>query len=156
MAIEEFSRDLGYLDKFFEKLEGHASTVGGNAGGRLLELLAEERKRWDEIRGLLGGAPGVETTAAVEASPTTGADAVEPTRKPAPASPSSPAPAPAPSGDLEDLAPVAVHAPHPYTRALQMGLSALPKAELREAPAPRGATPRAQQTFTVGSLRRKS
>lgn len=147
MAIEEFSRDLGYLDKFFDKLEGHASTLSGEAGPKLLSLLGEERKRWDEIRSLLAG--GSVTSEGREAKP------VEPGKDPAPAPPQ------APSGDTEDLAPVAAHYPHPYTRALHMGLSMLPRGEpprqqpAASAPAPAAAGPRGQKTFTVGSLRSK-
>lgn len=137
MAIEEFGRDLGYLEKFFDKLEGHASTLGGSAGTRLLELMAEERGRWAEIRSLLTGG---------EAKPT------EPTAPPAPS----------PTGDPQNGAgpgPVVAHVPHPYSRALETGLAMLPRAEIGQAPP---ATPareepsRGPKVFTVGSLRRKS
>lgn len=52
---EDFSRDLGYLEKFFEKLEAHAGTLGGASGQRLRTLMSEERKRWGEIRSLIAG-----------------------------------------------------------------------------------------------------
>jgi hypothetical protein len=71
MAAEQgggaFATDLGYLDKFFEKLERHASAMtDARAAGRLRGLLAEERARWAEIRALLAGrdpppAPGART-----------------------------------------------------------------------------------------------
>lgn len=54
-ADDSFARDLGYLDKFFDKIEAHAASVGGASGARLKELMGEERARWREIRGLLGG-----------------------------------------------------------------------------------------------------
>jgi len=67
-----FSRDLGYLDGFLDKLEAHAGDVGGAAGARLAALMVEERTRWQEIKALLGGgAPVVtasDTPAAVSAT----------------------------------------------------------------------------------------
>lgn len=50
-----FERDLGYLDKFFDNLDAHAGTLGGEGGARLKQLVGEERARWTEIRALLGG-----------------------------------------------------------------------------------------------------
>ena len=50
-----FERDLGYLDKFFDGLDAHAATLGGESGARLKQLIGEERTRWGEIRSLLGG-----------------------------------------------------------------------------------------------------
>ncbi len=50
-----FERDLGYLDKFFDGLDAHAATLGGESGARLKQLVGEERVRWGEIRSLLGG-----------------------------------------------------------------------------------------------------
>lgn len=73
-----FATDLGYLDKFLDKLERHASAmVDARAAGRLAGLLAEERARWAEIRALLAG------EAAPEASPGPAALA-EPARREAP------------------------------------------------------------------------
>jgi hypothetical protein len=52
-----FATDLGYLTKFLDKLDRHASAqADARAKARLSALLAEERARWEEIRGLLGGA----------------------------------------------------------------------------------------------------
>lgn len=51
-----FATDLGYLEKFFAKLERHASAMtDAGAASRLTGLLAEERARWAEIRALLEG-----------------------------------------------------------------------------------------------------
>jgi len=69
----EFSRDLGYLDKFFDKLEAHAGTLPSEAGQRLRALLSEERARWAEIRQLVGTAPAA-------AAPETNATQAEPER----------------------------------------------------------------------------
>jgi hypothetical protein len=78
----EFARDLGYLDKFFAAIDGHAATLGGDRGARLTALIAEERNRWAEIRSLLAGeavapsrgpaSPGAARPAAA-AGPRTGA-----------------------------------------------------------------------------------
>lgn len=53
-AQTPFARDLGYLGGFFDKLEEHAATLEATAGERLRTLIAEERRRWDEIIALLG------------------------------------------------------------------------------------------------------
>ncbi|WP_373047477.1 hypothetical protein [Vulgatibacter sp.] len=104
---DAFSRDLGYLDKFFDKLEEHAGTLPSDAGQRLRSLLSEERTRWAEIRKLVGagGAPAPAAAAGTEAS----------TARP------EGAPAAAP--------PAAERPPevHPYTRAMQVGLAQLPR-----------------------------
>ena len=51
-----FATDLGYLDRFLDKLERHASALAdARAKDRLAGLLAEERARWAEIRALLAG-----------------------------------------------------------------------------------------------------
>jgi hypothetical protein len=52
-----FARDLGYLDKFFDKIDAHAATLDAAAGARLRALVLEERARWGEIRGLISGEP---------------------------------------------------------------------------------------------------
>lgn len=52
-----FEKDLGYLVKFFDKLEAHAASLDVEAGARLTALLRDERARWDEITRLLKGAP---------------------------------------------------------------------------------------------------
>jgi hypothetical protein len=49
-----FERDLGYLTRFFEKLEAHARTLTPDAGARLGALVGEERERWREITRLVG------------------------------------------------------------------------------------------------------
>jgi hypothetical protein len=54
-----FARDLGYLDKFFDKIEAHAASLDATRGARLRALVAEERTRWAEIRGLIGGTTSV-------------------------------------------------------------------------------------------------
>ena len=63
-----FDTDLGYLDRFFLKLEGHAQSLGPAEGARLRMLMGEERARWQEIRGLVGGAP-TQTATAVDVPP---------------------------------------------------------------------------------------
>ena len=68
-----FERDLGYLDKFFDNLDAHAATLGGEAGARLRQLVGEERARWTEIRALLGGAPSSGGKATKAASTTAAA-----------------------------------------------------------------------------------
>ena len=65
-----FERDLGYLDGFFSKLEAHAAGLEPAARARLEALLAEERARWVEIRGLLAGAaPGPSAPVGPKAAP---------------------------------------------------------------------------------------
>lgn len=54
-AGDPFSRDLGYLDAFFDKLDAHGATLGGAAGDRLRTFVGEERRRWSEVRTLLKG-----------------------------------------------------------------------------------------------------
>jgi hypothetical protein len=67
--MADFTRDLGYLDKFLASVRAHAGTLGGPAGSRLAQLMDEEQARWTEIRGLLasGGNPG--PAAAAPANP---------------------------------------------------------------------------------------
>lgn len=67
-----FARDLGYLDAFFGKLEAHAATLAPARGARLRALLAEERARWTEIKGLLaepGGSAATEPAPKAEPAP---------------------------------------------------------------------------------------
>jgi len=64
---DAFSRDLGYLEKFFDKLEAHAATLPSDAGARLRELIAGERRTWAEIRQVIG-ATGAPAAAPPEAS----------------------------------------------------------------------------------------
>lgn len=54
-AGDAFSRDLGYLDAFFDKLDAHGAALGGVAGDRLRTFVGEERRRWAEVRSLLAG-----------------------------------------------------------------------------------------------------
>lgn len=54
---KDFSRDLGYLDKFLQGLHAHAGTLGEPASSRLAALLDEQERVWGEIRGLLTGTP---------------------------------------------------------------------------------------------------
>lgn len=55
---KDFSRDLGYLDKFLQGLREHAATLGAPGGSRLLALLDEQDQAWGEIRGILAGGSG--------------------------------------------------------------------------------------------------
>lgn len=125
---DAFSRDLGYLDKFFDKLDAHAGTLPSDAGQRLRALLVDERKAWAEIKQLVGA--GDAPPAAAE-------------EKAAPAQAAAPA-----------------EAPRPYTRALQMGLAALPR-EPAVPVAPAGDAPEraglrtSLSRLTVGSLKRR-
>jgi hypothetical protein len=64
---DSFSRDLGYLDKFFDKLEAHAGTLPSEAGQRLRTLIGEERGRWAEIRQLVGATGAAATPAPAQA-----------------------------------------------------------------------------------------
>jgi hypothetical protein len=78
-----FERDLGYLTRFFDKLEAHAGTLAPEAGARLATLVGEERERWREITRLVGGpartdaAPAANTAApsSATAGPSPGAAA---------------------------------------------------------------------------------
>ena len=134
---DAFSRDLGYLDKFFDKLEAHAGTLPSDAGERLRALLAGERKTWAEIRQLVGVAGA-----------------------PAAAAPSAPAPAPAPTAAEKPAA----AEPRPYTRALQAGMAQLASLPPTAAPMAEGAAATAAgrtpagttafpRIFSVGSLK---
>jgi len=55
---KDFSRDLGYLDKFLLGLRAHAATLDASAGSRLVTLLDEQDRAWSEIRGILAGGSG--------------------------------------------------------------------------------------------------
>lgn len=67
-----FARDLGYLDKFFDKLEQHAGSLAPASGARLKALIGEERTRWGEIRSIIGGGAPASTTPPSSASSTAG------------------------------------------------------------------------------------
>lgn len=142
MAIEEFSRDLGYLDQFFDKLESHSSTLQGGAGPRLRTLLSEERSRWAEIRSLLAG----------------GEVAAQPSPEMAPAGESASSGGSAGTTQAPSSSPRQAEPARPYTRAMEIGMATLPKAEpmLTEVSANPAVATRAPKSFTVGSLRRKS
>lgn len=66
---KDFSRDLGYLDKFLMALRAHAETLGDAEASRLKALLDAQDRSWAEIRGLLGGekAAAPASSASVEA-----------------------------------------------------------------------------------------
>lgn len=52
------ARDLGYLDKFLDKLKSQAAAMPrGDARTRLEKLLNEETDRWREIAALLEASP---------------------------------------------------------------------------------------------------
>ena len=134
---EDFSRDLGYLDKFFDKLDAHAGNLPEGAGQRLRALVAEERGRWTEIRQLVGSAPAAAASAAA----------------PAPAATEAPA---AQRQEPE----------RPYTRALKAGMAQLagvsrtPDAGPAAMGSSMGSSPPAEAAkvaggirFTVGSLK---
>lgn len=57
MAAKDFSRDLGYLDKFLSALRAQAVALGGTSGSRLATLMDEQERAWTEIRAILGGSP---------------------------------------------------------------------------------------------------
>lgn len=154
---DRFGRDLGYLDRFLEKLESHAGTLPAASGQRLRALIEEERRRWSEIRQLLDEATPVGQSGdpspdgPPEAEPS-GTEAAEPV--------SAATAAPLPAFD------------HPYRRAFDRGMAALrnlpprPDAEASPDTAPTAApTPPASpgaaapqggwpSGFTVGSLKR--
>ena len=142
---DQFSRDLGYLDRFFEKLESHTGNLPSDAGQRLRTLLEEERRRWGEIRGLLGAT----------------APAAEPAAAPAPAAPAAASEAPGTSAPSPVEAAPSPPFQHPYSRALEVGLAALqnlpPRPEAAP-PAPEAAAPQRlafPTGFTVGSLKQR-
>ncbi|MFO0724404.1 MAG: hypothetical protein U1E65_11510 [Myxococcota bacterium] len=64
MVEAAFDRDLGYLDLFLKKLEAHAATLDAGRRAELGRLLGEERARWSQIRGILGGAAPVASNSA--------------------------------------------------------------------------------------------
>lgn len=65
-----FERDLGYLTRFFDKLEAHARTLTPEAGARLAVLVGEERERWREITRLVGATAATpDTNAAPKPAP---------------------------------------------------------------------------------------
>lgn len=81
---EAFARDLNYLDKFFDKLEGHGRGLQGPLGPMLVEAIAHQREEWQAIKGMLEGrapAPKAAKPAPVPAQP-----------------PAAPAEAPKPAG----------------------------------------------------------
>jgi hypothetical protein len=86
MALEQFARDFGYLDKFLAGLAKHAETLPPDRGSRLKALMAEEVTRWDEVKRLLAGGAPAATPASV---------APPPAPAPGVAAPSAPAPGPA-------------------------------------------------------------
>ncbi len=129
---DSFSRDLGYLDKFFDKLEAHAGTLPSEAGQRLRALRGEERGRWAEIRQLVGAGsvPQASASAPQEAKPAADGDAAAPERE------------------------------HPYSRAYRVGMAELsrtPAAGTSTAGMASDAAPAkirtGSSTFTVGSLK---
>lgn len=69
---DEFSRDLGYLARFLDKLAAHAGTLPGERGARLAQLIAEEGERWSEISALLGGEASVAAAPRGEPAPEEG------------------------------------------------------------------------------------
>jgi hypothetical protein len=66
---KDFSRDLGYLDKFLQGLREHAATLGEPAAARLGALLDEQDRAWAEIKPLLSGSPVTSSTATGTAAP---------------------------------------------------------------------------------------
>jgi hypothetical protein len=78
---KDFSRDLGYLDKFLQGLRDHAASLGDPAATRLSTLLDQQDRAWAEIRGLLSGgaASGTPQTAQSDLATKTEAPFVEPT-----------------------------------------------------------------------------
>lgn len=131
-----FDRDLGYLDKFFDNLDAHASTLGDVQGARLKTLVGEERQRWGEIRSLLGGPSSAgEKSEKSEKGDKKPSDGEE---KPAPAAPAARADTSAPKLS-ETAAPAA---------ALTAGASSGAKGDVTAS-----ATRVPVSGFTVGSLR---
>lgn len=54
-----FDRDFGYLLPFMDKVASAASDLpDASARQELVQLMAEEKVRWERIRSLLQGAPG--------------------------------------------------------------------------------------------------
>ncbi len=77
---KDFSRDLGYLDRFLQGLRDHAASLGEPAAARLGALLDEQDRAWTEIRGLLSGgsASGAPQTAQPALATKTEAPFIEP------------------------------------------------------------------------------
>ena len=60
-----FDRDFGYLLPFMDKVASAASDLpDASARQELVQLMAEEKMRWERIRALLQGAPGRGASAA--------------------------------------------------------------------------------------------
>ncbi|RKH54106.1 hypothetical protein [Corallococcus llansteffanensis] len=60
-----FDRDFGYLLPFMDKVASAASELpDASARQELVQLMAEEKLRWERIRSLLQGAPGRGASAA--------------------------------------------------------------------------------------------
>lgn len=132
---EAFARDLGYLDKFFDKLEAHGQGQPAPHGPALVEAVRHQRAEWAEIKGLLEGRTSAPSAAPVPRSaPAAPAPrAAAPQTAPTPPSPAAPVSglAPAPRPVPAPLTPVSAPAPQPAPAAKPAG----------ERPA-----------FTVGSL----
>ncbi len=84
---KDFSRDLGYLDKFLQGLRDHAATLGEPAASRLGTLLGEQDRAWAEIKSLLAAAP-VSASATAPASPALRERRTETPAAPTPEAPS--------------------------------------------------------------------
>lgn len=84
---KDFSRDLGYLDKFLQGLRDYAATLGEPAASRLGTLLGEQDRAWAEIKSLLAGAP----VSASAPAPASSAPRERGTETPAAPTPEAPA-----------------------------------------------------------------
>jgi hypothetical protein len=78
------ARDLGYLERFIQKLEGQAEQLPDGARQQALRLLGEQRPQWATIMGLLSGEAPVAPSAppAAEGPPPAAAPAPVVTRPP--------------------------------------------------------------------------
>ncbi|MBC7543138.1 MAG: hypothetical protein H7338_10440 [Candidatus Sericytochromatia bacterium] len=52
-----WARDLGYLERFIQKLEGQAADLPDERRGKALAMLGAERSQWATIMALLAGGP---------------------------------------------------------------------------------------------------
>lgn len=64
---KDFSRDLGYLDKFLKGLRAHAMTLAEPSRTRLSTLLDEQDQAWAEIKEHLAGVPATNVSTALGA-----------------------------------------------------------------------------------------
>jgi hypothetical protein len=87
-STDRLATDLGYLDRFFDKISSMAAEKAPAERARIEAFVVDQRARWAEMAALLRGPSGAGTAEPVEAA--------EPSRGPAPSTGPSGAPGPSP------------------------------------------------------------